>query len=219
MKKFFLILPVFLLVSCSSAGADQAVVETLPVVTFVLPPKWTDTPTPAPIVVPTETPTAELTATQTLTFAVTPLPSGILARPASAAEVDAGNSLWTLTKFTELTAPGVKRYAVRVAPGSNWVWDCYFCAKEEVYLPYIDAISVKFRVAGQYIPDEALGIFDRKGAEGWQCRTWAAMLSGWPANTTFELEIRSTFTQAVSDGRNEYPAGEYRHVITVLVEQ
>jgi hypothetical protein len=195
---------------------EQEVIEPQPEVSFALPPKWTETRTPTVTPAPTSTP--EATMTPTLTFALTPLPSGILARPATDEEVDAGNSIWNLTHFAEVTAPGVKRYSVDITSTSAWMWDCYFCAQDKAYPSYIDSIRVRFLVDGQSLPEGSLRVFDGKGAEGWQCRTWATMLSGWPPESTVNLEIRSTFKQAVSDGRSEYPAGEYRQIINVAVE-
>lgn len=216
MKKIYLVILVLFLASCSSPMPDQGVVEPLQEVTFNLPPKWTETASPT--VSPTNTPTPAPTETPTATVALTPLPSGILARPATVAEVNAGNSIWTLTHFTELTAPGVKRYSVDITSTSAWLWECYFCAQEDAFPGFIDSIRVLFRVEGQSIPEESLRVFDGKGVEGWQCRTWATILSGWPPDSMIDLEIRSVFKQVASDGRREYPAGEYRQIINVTVE-
>jgi hypothetical protein len=215
MKRIFLTAFFLLLSSCSAPVPEIIAAETPLVMGVTLPPKWTETATPTDASAPTATPES----TPTLVPILTPLSSGILARPATAAEVAAENSIWTLTDFTELTVPGVKRYKVKVTADSVWMWDCYFCAREAAFPGFIGALRVRFRVEGQTIPEETLNIFDGKGGEaGWICRTWATMLSGWPADGTVELEIRSAFQQAVFDGENEYPAGEYRQVINITVK-
>ncbi len=55
-------------------------------------------------------------------------------------------------------------------------------------------------------------------AEGRFSRAWATMLSGWRSGDKAELEIRYTLRDAVRDGNVEYPAGEYRQIISVAVE-
>jgi hypothetical protein len=209
------LIPLLLILAACGAPTPSAV-PTPEIFGVTLPPKWTETASPT--VSPTVTVTAAPTETPEPTVIIPPLPNGMIARRPTAAEVDDGNSIWSLTKFIELPGPGIKRYSVSVDAGSSWIWDCYICLKQDVFADNIGLISAEMKVDGKALPADALRISEKDGLAGWRCRYWSTMLSRWPAGNTVSLEIRSVYKQPVTDGDTEYPQGEYRQIISALVE-
>lgn len=181
----------------------------------------TETPTVAP------TPTVTLTAPAlTLTPALTPTPAAVVsptlvpltAQPPSDSDLETVPSIWTLTKFRELTAPGSNGYTVEVTHSSIWLWDCYFCATHDAFQEFLSTLKVEFWINGVPLPESSIRVFDRKGITGWMCRDWATMVSGWPPDRSLFLEIRYTHSKPASDGKAEFAAGEYSQTIVVVVK-
>ncbi|MCK7580549.1 MAG: hypothetical protein MZV65_36170 [Chromatiales bacterium] len=57
---------------------------------------------------------------------------------------------------------------------------------------------------------------DYERSDGGKCREHAALIVDWPAGT-HQFETRITFTQALDDGWDIYPAGThtYKYIVTV----
>jgi hypothetical protein len=99
------------------------------------------------------------------------------------------------------------------------LWDCNFCAASESFLEYTGAVHLEFRIDGKPLQGDMFRIYDRPGIPGWVCRIWSTALSGWPEDKSVNLEIVYSYDKPVSDGRVEYPAGEYHQQIVVFVEK
>jgi hypothetical protein len=149
---------------------------------------------------------------------ITPPPAQLTARPPTDSELESIPSIWTLTKFKELTAPGSNGYTAEVAGDSTWIWDSYFCATNEAFPEYLDSLTVELRINSRPLAESAIRISDRPGTKGWLCRSWATKLSGWPPDKSIFLEIRYTHSRATSDGRSEFAAGEYSQLLVVVVK-
>jgi hypothetical protein len=78
-------------------------------------------------------------------------------------------------------------------------------------------LEVEFLINGERIDPNIFRMSD-KTTEGRFSRTWATMLSGWKAGDKAELEIHYTLRSAVKDGNVVYPAGEYRQIISLVVD-
>ncbi len=142
----------------------------------------------------------------------------LTARPPEDSELETIPSLWTLTSFKELAEPGVNSYSVEVTQDSQWVWDCYFCTKNENFRDFMDSITLEFRIHEAPLEESLLRIFDTPGIKGWLCRNWSTVLSDWPAGRSVFLEIHFTHSRAVSDGRADFAAGEYSQLLVVVVK-
>jgi hypothetical protein len=183
---------------------------------------------------PTFTPTVTLAAAATDTPIPLPLPTATLAQgsgntPASTesillvqapsnSDLEAVPSLWTLTHFKELPAPGSNGYTVEVTHDSVWLWDCYFCATNDTFQEFLSTLKVEFRINNVSLPENSFRVYDRKGTAGWLCRDWAAMISGWPPDKSVFLEIRYTHSEKAFDGKADFAAGEYSQLIVVVVK-
>lgn len=168
----------------------------------------------------TPTPTVEARTTDTVEQATdTPPLVQLTAQPPTDSELESIPSIWTLTKFKELTAPGSNGYTAEVAGDSIWIWDGYFCATNDAFPEYQDSLAVELRINDRPLAESAIRIFDRPGTKGWLCRGWATKLSGWPPDKSVFLEIRYTHSRAASDGRSEFAAGEYSQLLVVVVKR
>jgi hypothetical protein len=129
-----------------------------------------------------------------------------------------GKSFWSLTKFQELEAPGTNTDSVEIPAISSWRWEFSWCALSESGLQDIlDPMDLHFAVDGTDIGTGIFRIYDHSSG-GWYCRTWAAMLSGWQAGDQADLEIQYSLSEAVNDGKADFPAGEYRQILHVTVK-
>ncbi|MGB7538562.1 MAG: hypothetical protein WBM17_08495 [Anaerolineales bacterium] len=181
------------------------------------PPTATASPTttvpgnPTVFLSPTPTDTKIPEATSTRAFVK------LTATPPTDLELDTVPSLWTLTHFRELAEPGVYSYSVEVTQDSEWLWDCYFCTKNENFQDFMDSLNVEFLINDVPLEEGSMRIFDKPGILGWLCRNWSTVLSGWPAGRSVFLEIHFTHSRQVSDGRVDFPAGEYSQLLVVVV--
>jgi hypothetical protein len=189
-----------------------------------------------PDIIKGDPPTATITPTSTLTEnpdgALSPTPTDtkipedtptkavikLVAAPPTDSELENIPSLWTLTNFKELAEPGVNSYSVEVTQDSEWVWDCYFCTKTENFQNFMDSLTVEFLINDAPLEEGSLRLFDKPGIKGWLCRNWSTILSGWPAGRSVFLEIHFTHSRQVSDGRADFPAGEYSQLLVVVVK-
>jgi WD40 repeat protein len=130
-----------------------------------------------------------------------------------------GTSLWSKAAFRDLPEPGIQEYSVDIPAYSSWRWDFSWCAKSQVGLEAIlGPLELEFRIGGEKIGEDIFRIYDSpKG--GRFCRTWATMLSGWQPGDVTDLEIRYTLREAINDGTQGYPAGEYRQINHITVAE
>jgi hypothetical protein len=180
------------------------------------------TATHMPTVTITENPLVVLSPTPTETNIPEASPTKAFvrlnARPPTESELETIPSLWTLTNFKELAEPGVNSYSVEVTRDSEWVWDCYFCTKNENFQNFMDSLNLELRINDDRLEESSMRIFDKPGIKGWLCRNWSTVLSGWPAGRSVFLEIHFTHSRTVSDGRADFAAGEYSQLLVVVVK-
>jgi hypothetical protein len=170
----------------------------------------TDTPPLLPPPTATATPGGAITAA--------PMEFVMLIRPPTDEELDSVPSIWDLTKFRELAEPGVNNYTIRVTRASEYQWSCFFCATNDAFQAFMDSLGVELRIDGNPLPQGTYRVYDTPGTQGWLCRNWSAIISGWPADRSVFLEIRYTHKQPTTDGKDEFAAGEYRQLIVVVVK-
>ncbi len=138
--------------------------------------------------------------------------------PTRAEKPAEGTSIWTRTQYKELFQPGANRYDVTIPAYSSWRWSFSLGTTDsELFEKILAPEDVEFRINGEWIDSNMFRMTDQT-AEGRFSRAWAAMLSGWRSGDKAELEIHYTLHTAVRDGNVEYPAGEYRQIISVVVE-
>jgi hypothetical protein len=138
--------------------------------------------------------------------------------PTRAAKPAEGTSIWSQTTYKELFQPGTNRYDVTIPADSSWRWSFSLGTTdpnllEKILLPE----DVEFRINGEWIDSNMFRMSDQT-AEGRFSRAWATMLSGWRSGDKAELEILYTLHSAVTDGNVVYPPGEYRQIISLVVE-
>lgn len=181
--------------------------------------KASETPTATPTVSLTpataQTPTAG--KAQTSTFTNVPTLVQLTAEPPSDSDLETLPSIWTLTKFQELAAPGSDAYTVEITHDSAWLWDCYFCTTDEAFHDFLATLELEFRIDKVRLGDEFIRIYDRPGTKGWICRNWSTKLTGWPQDRSVFLEIHYTHKKAANDGKDEFAAGEYTQTVVVVV--
>lgn len=211
MKQPVIAILLLFITSCSSSRMTifQATPDTS--IVFQLPLKWTETLSPTiPI---TLTPTDAPIPTKTFER----LSNGMSAHVPSLYELSNVDSIWSLTRYRELMAPGSMSYSIKVPKNSMWQWDWYFCAGEKYYSDYFGSLELTFLLDDQPLQEEHnLLIYDKPGIKGWICHYWTTVLSRWPPNRVVHLEIRYTFTTDVDDGKTEYPAGDYSQLILAI---
>ena len=148
-----------------------------------------------------------------------PLADGLFARPATDSDLQAYHSIWTLTHYRDLAAPGSQSYTVTVRPDSTWLWDWSICTTTDTFQNFLSAVSMELLVDGTPLTAGQYWVHDTKGAPGWLCRQWVTKLSGWPRDSSLFLEVRYTQSRKENDGNADYAAGEYRQTIAVVVEE
>jgi len=226
-KKNLIVILLFLSAACSRPTPPAAAGLPATPLSLELPVKWTDTSTSTTTPTSTPTPTVTQTPTDTPTPTHSPPPTktakpfsnGMTARPASDGDVNTIPSVWTLVHYRELLEPGSAEYAATVAIGSSYVWDWSFCAVKGNFTSFLEAISLRFLLDGEWLREgEHLRVTEGSGASGWLCRRWRTVLSGWPPNRSVRLDIRWTIQGEADDGVTDYPAGAYTQLILVIAE-
>jgi sugar lactone lactonase YvrE len=129
-------------------------------------------------------------------------------------------SIWEfygLAAGLDLEAPGRRLYSVDVDPQMRFVWPFYWCAAdEEILAENLSAMTVSFEVDG--VPVAPVDRLEYElASEVWRCHHWAILLHDWQPGSEVFLDTRFAFSQSVSDGYQEYPAGEYAFTLKATV--
>jgi hypothetical protein len=157
----------------------------------------------------TSTPTHIPTRRPTATWTPSPAPR---VRTAPVSMQDTA-SIWSYTTFQDLSSPGTHTYYVDVAPLERLRWAFEWCATSELLLDDIlTPLVLEFSIDGMNVAAEKL-TRGAKNYAGWRCRTWATEVSGWHRGETVTLEIHYRLLDAIYDGKDSYPAGDYYQVI------
>jgi hypothetical protein len=138
--------------------------------------------------------------------------------PTRAAKPAEGTSIWSRTTYKELFQPGTNRYDITIPEDSSWRWSFSLSTTESMlFNNFLLPEDVEFLINGEKIDSNMFRMSDQT-TEGRFSRAWATMLFGWRSGDKAELEIKYTLREAVRDGNVSYPAGEYRQIISLVVE-
>lgn len=161
----------------------------------------------------TSTPTHAPTRRPTATWTPAPAPR-VRTAPTSAQDTA---SIWAYTTFQDLSNPGTHTYYVDVAASERLRWAFEWCATSDPLLADIlMPLVLEFTIDGVNVAAEDM-TRAAKNYTGWRCRTWATEVSGWPQAETVTLEIHYRLLDAIFDGKNTYPAGDYYQVIYAAI--
>lgn len=171
---------------------------------------------------PTRTIVPDLTATQGAWTRPAELPSLGNAQDVRSA-LNAGTS--TLESFAfvfpstpEINQPGdVYVYEIQLTESLPLVWSYGWCTTTQSILEdNFSHIQLNFVLNETAIPSSVLAATDYQRDDGSACREIAALVQSWTTGT-HQLETRITFTQAIHDGWNLFPAGThtYKYVVTL----
>ncbi len=109
-------------------------------------------------------------------------------------------------------------YTIALTETQPVLWGYGWCATSRAILrDNLDKMVIEFFVNGAPVPAEQFNVSDYE-TDDWQCRSFLTVIDDWPSGTTVEIETRITFTEAINDGRFDFPAGEKRLVYRVTVK-
>lgn len=186
-------------------------------------PSPTPTRGPTATPAPTRTPAPDLTATQQAWVKPAELPS--LGNADDARSTLDSGFFFYLESFTsaspdtpEINQPGdVYVYEIYLEETIPLVWSYGWCTTTQSILDdNFSHIQLDFVLNEASIPSTVLAARDYQREDGSACREVAALVQAWTSGT-HHLETRITFTQAIHDGWNLYPAGThtYKYVVTL----
>ncbi len=127
--------------------------------------------------------------------------------------------IWTLTQFHDLDRPGEQRSEITVSAADPLYWRMRWCAaNSDILRQNLSGRTLVMRFIINGVDVEAFQL--RKTEEthpntGWACHRWGTILRDLPTESPTTLVIEYELTQDVNDGRQVYPAGTYRQIITV----
>lgn len=156
--------------------------------------------------------------TETIAPSVTPTASGpkVAVSKPTQQEMGSVRHLWDTAEYRDLTQPGSQLYSVATSPNESWIWGFSWCAENAATLTSILApLTIEYFIDGELLPLSAFVELDETAADGWACRRWRVLLSGWTAGETVELDIRYNLISSIYDGRTSYPPGDYQQIIYV----
>ncbi|MBN1874982.1 MAG: protein kinase [Anaerolineae bacterium] len=142
----------------------------------------------------------------------------VYARYVSEPELQVLTSIWNFTTFRDLMTPGTRTYEINVSPRDDLRWAFEWCATDESGLEVsLSPLVVQLLIDGVIVPGTDIFEGKKTTADGWKCHYWATALSGWQKDTSVQLEINYNLVKSVCDGKETYPAGEYRQIIYAYV--
>lgn len=186
-------------------------------------------PSPTPTAISTETPASTRTPVPNLTATqqawVRPAQSPSLGSVEEArAAADAGTN--TLESFAyiypdtpEINQPGdVYVYEIQLTESTPLVWLYGWCTTTQTVLEEnFSQIRLEFTINGSPASPGSFAVSEYERSDGGKCREHTALIVDWPAGT-HQLETRITFTQALNDGWDLYPAGTHTYKYVVVVQ-
>lgn len=182
----------------------------------------TPTRQPSATLEPTRTPAPNLTATQGAWTRPAVSPSLGDAEAAQSA-LDAGTSTIETFAFVfpgtpEINQPGdVYVYEIQLEESTPLIWSYGWCTTSQSILEdNFSHIQLVFVLNEASVSSTVLAARDYQRDDGSACREVAALVQAWTEGT-HQLETRVTFTQAIHDGWNLFPAGThtYKYVVTL----
>lgn len=184
----------------------------------------TETPLPLPsnTLAPTRTPVPNLTATRQAWVRPAQSPSLGSAEEARASANAGSNTLesfaYIYPEIPEINQPGdVYVYEIQLTESAPLIWSYTWCTTTQAILEEnFSHIQIAFISNGSPTSSGSFAVSEYERSDGSPCREHAALVVEWPAGT-HQLETRVTFTQAINDGWNLYPAGThtFKYMVTV----
>lgn len=188
---------------------------------FFSSPTPTRVPTSTPA--PTRTPLPNLTATQQAWVKPAQSPSLGSAEEARSA-ADAGVNTLEAFSFVSPDTPEINQpndvyvYEIQLSESTPLLWNYSWCTTTQAILEEnFSHIRLEFLINGSTVSTGSIVVTEyERSSDGGKCRENTALIVDWPAGT-HQLESRITFTQAIDDGWDVYPAGThiYKYIVTV----
>lgn len=185
-------------------------------------PTNTAEPPPTFTPAPTRTPVPNLTATQQAWA-----PPAQSPRLGSADEalnaVNDGNATLETYAYSYPDTSGINQpgdvyvYEIALTEATPLVWSYGWCTTTQSILEEnFSHIRLEFVLNGSPVSSGSFTVTEYERSDGGKCREHAALVVDWPTGT-HQLESRITFTQAIDDGWDVYPAGThtFKYLVTV----
>jgi serine/threonine-protein kinase len=195
--------------------AVEAVVTQIVVATSTAEPEPTRTPEPTATAAPTNTVPPEPSDTPEPTMPAGP--NLTVSRPTQQ-ELASVPYFWDAVGYRDLKEPGTELYSEEVSSNEDWIWGFSWCAVDAARLADIlTPLTIDYYIDGELLPLAEFLEFDETANNGWRCKRWRALLSGWTVGETVELSITYSLSSSINDGLTSYPPGTYHQVIFVDV--
>ena len=127
--------------------------------------------------------------------------------------------------YIDSTTPTTQTYKKTVSSNESFLWEYFWCTENENILQEnFEIVNIKFLVDGVVIPEDYFLKYRTSGDLGgadadWVCQAWATILTKWVYSaSSIKLSIFYTIARPLSDGKNTYQPGDYRHDINVWVK-
>lgn len=134
-------------------------------------------------------------------------------------EVGSVKSIWEGIAFRDLMNPGHNTYTVTLLPTDIVTWGFNWCAIDKQTLNNsMIPLYTTFVIDGYQVEHTSIRLESRTLSNGWQCKKWLILLSGWEAGSSHVLEVNYSLDKSIYDGAATYPAGEYQQIINVNVK-
>lgn len=112
---------------------------------------------------------------------------------------------------------GTFPYTISLSKSEDLIWAYGWCATPGKFDQNWEQISFKFLLEGQEITPDKLFKFEFDPDSTMRCRYYYTILSDWQSGEN-HLRTEATFKQAISDGTDDYPAGEWIYDYTVYLK-
>jgi hypothetical protein len=113
--------------------------------------------------------------------------------------------------------PGTFNYTISLSKSEDLVWAYGWCAAPEKFEQNWEHISFKFFMGEQEVPAEQFFKFEFDPESSLRCRYFYNILSDWQGGEN-QLSIKVVFNQAINDGTDDFPAGEWIYDYKVFVK-
>jgi hypothetical protein len=123
---------------------------------------------------------------------------------------------WTFPDMPEVNQPGdLYLFDVQLFESNPLLWSYGWCTTTQAILEEnFRYIELEFTLNENTVPLGNFAVVEYMREDGSPCREYLALVDEWTPGQ-HQLETRVTFTQAIHDGWNLYPAGA--HVFKYLV--
>ena len=117
----------------------------------------------------------------------------------------------------EFQIPGTFPYTISLSKSEDLIWAYGWCAAPDKFEQNWEQITFKFFMGDQEVPEDQIFKFEFDPDSTLKCRYFYNILSDWQGGEN-HLSIKSVFNQAINDGTDDFPAGEWIYEYTVFVK-